>query len=206
MKISRILSPVTALGPGRRVGVWVQGCDLACPGCASTDTWDHTAGQEMSEAEVARMVSTLVRAEQLTGITLSGGEPFQQGESLARVVAQVRTQHPDIDVLVFTGYPAHIARRRSPALFDEADIVIAGRYEQDRPSGRSLVASDNQEVLHLTARGRERMSTGISSRLQVAATHSELFVLGLPGPGDLDRLQTELGRVGIRLEGTSWRA
>ena len=31
--------PVTTLGPGRRIGLWLQGCTLACPGCVSRDTW-----------------------------------------------------------------------------------------------------------------------------------------------------------------------
>jgi anaerobic ribonucleoside-triphosphate reductase activating protein len=31
--------PVTTLGPGRRIGLWLQGCGLGCPGCLSQDTW-----------------------------------------------------------------------------------------------------------------------------------------------------------------------
>jgi len=206
MRISRILSPVTALGPGRRVGVWVQGCDLACSGCASTDTWDRAAGRDMTEEEVAAEVLELIGAENLTGLTLSGGEPFQQGAELARVVQLIRVGAPDIDVLVFTGYPTRIARRRSPALFELVDVVIAGPYDASLPSGGPLVASSNQEVTMQTPRGRDRFAMGVSHQLQVAATDMELFILGIPEAGDLDRLETELAGAGITLGDVSWRA
>ncbi|HSV19446.1 MAG TPA: 4Fe-4S cluster-binding domain-containing protein, partial [Casimicrobiaceae bacterium] len=31
--------PVTVLGPGKRIGLWLQGCSIHCPGCVSQDTW-----------------------------------------------------------------------------------------------------------------------------------------------------------------------
>src|SRR3546814_9784731 len=42
--VSRLHFPVTALGPGRRIGLWLQGCSIRCPGCISVDTWAHDAG------------------------------------------------------------------------------------------------------------------------------------------------------------------
>ena len=42
--ISRLHFPVTTLGPGRRLGIWFQGCSIQCRGCISIDTWDKTRG------------------------------------------------------------------------------------------------------------------------------------------------------------------
>lgn len=206
MRISRILAPVTALGPGRRVGLWVQGCDLACPGCASTDTWNPHAGLELDEAVVADQILTHILAHKLTGLTVSGGEPFQQPDALAAVIGAVQEAAPDTDVLAFTGYSASVARRRSPELIDRLDILIAGRYDQRRPTGGPLVASDNQEVTLLTDLGRQRFDQLTGPRLQVTATDDQLFILGLPDAGDLQRLEDQLSTAGIHLEGVSWRA
>ena len=39
ISLSRLHFPVTTLGPGRRIGIWFQGCSIRCPGCISADTW-----------------------------------------------------------------------------------------------------------------------------------------------------------------------
>ena len=39
IRLNKAHYPVTALGPGRRIGLWLQGCALACPGCISQDSW-----------------------------------------------------------------------------------------------------------------------------------------------------------------------
>ena len=39
LQLNKAHFPVTALGPGRRIGIWVQGCSIQCPGCVSLDTW-----------------------------------------------------------------------------------------------------------------------------------------------------------------------
>ena len=38
LALSRMHFPVTTLGPGNRIGIWVQGCTIRCPGCVSADT------------------------------------------------------------------------------------------------------------------------------------------------------------------------
>lgn len=43
MILSRLHFPVTTLGPGRRIGVWFQGCSIRCAGCISRDTWETGA-------------------------------------------------------------------------------------------------------------------------------------------------------------------
>lgn len=204
MRISRIAAPVTVLGPGRRAAVWVQGCDLACPGCASRDTWAATGGVELSPSDVAERVVALVEEHRLTGLTLSGGEPFQQGADLAIVVRGVRRACPDLDVLAFSGYSAPAAARRAPDLYGLLDVLVAGRYDRTRPADGPLLASANQEVVVLTPRGAERLPDAVGG-LQVAADGSDLFVVGLPGPGDLDRLTRALEARGVALSGASWR-
>lgn len=206
MRVSRILAPVTALGPGRRVGLWVQGCDLACPGCASTDTWNPHGGLQLDEADVTDQVLAHIRAHRLTGLTVSGGEPFQQPKALVAVISAVKEAEPEVDVLAFTGFTTSVARRRAPELIDLLDVLIAGRYDQSRPSGGPLVASDNQEVTLFTNLGRQRFAQLPGPRLQVAATDDQLFILGLPDAGDLQRLESELSTAGIHLEEVSWRA
>ncbi len=41
--------PVTVLGPGRRIGLWLQGCTIRCRGCVSQDARpaDASKGQPL---------------------------------------------------------------------------------------------------------------------------------------------------------------
>ncbi len=203
MRVARIAAPVTVLGPGRRAAVWVQGCSLACDGCASQDTWSESGGVEMAPAEVAARVISLVDALGLTGLTLSGGEPFQQPSDLAHVVAVVREACPDLDVLAFSGYSGAAAARRGPELYALLDVLIAGRYDRTLASAGPLRASSNQQVVVLSERGAARVPEAAGG-LQVAADGEDLFVVGLPQAGDLDRLAAELASRGVVLSGASW--
>lgn len=212
MRVNRILSPLTALGPGRRVGLWVQGCSLACRGCASLDTWDRSAGTGIEVAQVVEELSSVIRREQLTGLTVTGGEPFQQPDAVTQVIAGVREQAmgtgaPDqLDVLIFTGYSAAAAQRRAPDLLSSADALVCGRYEQQSPGADPLRASANQELLIRTPLGSRRFAD-LSSvpTLQVSAVDGDLLLVGLPRPGDLDLFTASLAQRGVALEGVSWR-
>ena len=203
MRISRIAAPITVLGPGRRVAVWVQGCTLACPGCASVDTWAVPSGREMSTEDVVAEVLNLVKEHDLDGVSVSGGEPFQQAESVADVLDAIRAARPDLDVVLFTGYDAAVARRRSVRLAHLVDILVAGRYDRNQPANQPLLASANQRIV-TSDRGAERLVQVTSARVQVAADDGDLFVVGLPQPGDLDRLHEALTTRGVALTGASW--
>jgi anaerobic ribonucleoside-triphosphate reductase activating protein len=54
--LNRVHFPVTALGPGRRIGIWLQGCLIRCPGCMSLDTW-APAGTRIAVAGLLDRIS-----------------------------------------------------------------------------------------------------------------------------------------------------
>ena len=60
IRLHRIYYPVTALGPGRRLGIWVQGCARRCPGCLSPEMQPYTGAEipveQVLEQTVARRV------------------------------------------------------------------------------------------------------------------------------------------------------
>lgn len=205
LRVARMLSPVTSLGPGRRLGLWVQGCDLGCRGCASRDTWDRAGGTLVAVDELARQIAAVVAHDDLTGLTLTGGEPIDQAADLASVVDRVRETADDLDVLVFTGYAPSAARRRGRALWECADTVVAGPYRQDLPSEDPIRASANQVLVQRTELGRRRFAEEPPQRhLQVCVDQGDIQLVGLPRPGDLERWRRDLASSGVRLKEVSW--
>lgn len=210
LRLNRVLAPITTLGPGRRLGIWVQGCTLACPGCASVDTWDATGGFGIDVAELAQSLIEQIRRDDLSGLTLTGGEPFQQAEACAELLAQVAggVVRP-LDVLVFTGYPYRVAARLSPGLVRLADGLICGRYRRELPGSDLLLGSTNQEIVWTNPAAEARFTRWRDTsppRLEAMIDEQDVYLVGVPGPADLDRFTARLNAHGVELQATSWEA
>ncbi|MEV6414977.1 4Fe-4S single cluster domain-containing protein [Kribbella sp. NPDC051718] len=211
LRLARILAPVTVLGPGRRVAVWVQGCAIACPGCASVDTWDPAGGEAVPVDEVCKLLADQIGELSLDGLTITGGEPTSQPEALAELVTSLRARlgPRPLDVLLFTGRTHPAATRVAPALLALADCVVAGPYRRELPGEGRLVASGNQTVSYGSAAARRRYedwNAADGARLQVTAEQGDLLLVGLPEPGDLSEFESRLRERGVGLGEVSWRA
>lgn len=208
VRVARVLAPVTVLGPGRRLGLWVQGCALACPGCASRDTWDAAGGTAVPVAALADRLGDALDADGLDGLTITGGEPTDQGLALAGLVAALRRRRPDLDVLVFTGRPPAAARALAPDLVAAATCLVAGPYRREQPSpGHRLLATANQELIVAPAasdRYGAWLADADAPRLQVLPCDGGLQLVGMPAPGDLELFRAGLAERGVVLEGVSW--
>ncbi|MHB8036115.1 pyruvate formate-lyase 1-activating enzyme [Clostridium botulinum] len=80
-------------GPGIRVVVFFQGCQLRCVYCHNPDTWDFNAGIEISSDEVLKKVLRYKPYfKQVGGITCSGGEPLMQPEFLLEILKKCKNQ------------------------------------------------------------------------------------------------------------------
>ena len=148
--IHKILKGSCANGPGIRNVVWFQGCTLHCPGCFNPDTHDPTAGTNIS---VESLCADLL-APTCDGITISGGEPFQQPEALYHLLKALRTNDAP-PVLVFSGYP-YSTLQTNPVCAKSLsliDALICGPYHSERPTAYDrFCASDNQELILLSPR------------------------------------------------------
>lgn len=203
--VSRLHFPVTTLGPGQRAGIWLQGCSIHCPGCLSRDTW----APGTSTTPVSEVVGWAEdhASDGMTGITVSGGEPLDQAEALAALLADVRSRPrlAGLDVLLYTGYAFSAVSRRHQAVLALVDAVISGPYVESRPSRHRWMGSGNQVLTLLTQRARERFAEPAGPRqLQISADGGKIWMTGIPGQGDLERFQALLQQRGVLLEDVSW--
>ncbi|MBW8481485.1 4Fe-4S single cluster domain-containing protein [Actinomadura parmotrematis] len=224
--------PVTSLGPGTRAGIWVQGCTLHCHGCMSRDTWPADPAKAVPVEAVAGWLESLPGP--VDGITISGGEPFQQPAAVAALLRAVRAwQHSGyrgsipLDILIYSGYVYSRLTRSAEArtILDLCDAVIAGPYvDRLNPGGRhspsaSLLwrGSANQRIVPLSPLGRERYGTvaddsteqDAGPRMQVSVDEGpegrRVYYIGIPRRGDMEHLSSTLERAGVRSGDVSWR-
>src|SRR5687768_1759776 len=146
--------PVTrAEGPGARYALWVQGCSIRCPGCCNPHLFDAALGSDESvEALLAEVAGARPAIE---GLTLLGGEPFDQAAAVARLA--LGTRDLGLSVMTFTGYTIEELRARADAgvetLLRATDVLVDGRYDAARPERRRRwVGSENQRFHYLTDR------------------------------------------------------
>jgi len=52
LELNKAHWPVTVLGPGRRIGLWVQGCTIHCKGCVSQDTWPRDPAKAIAVTDL----------------------------------------------------------------------------------------------------------------------------------------------------------
>ncbi|HTO01337.1 MAG TPA: 4Fe-4S single cluster domain-containing protein, partial [Microthrixaceae bacterium] len=96
-------------------------------------------------------------AADVEGLTLLGGEPFDQAAACAELARGVRAA--GLGVIVFTGYEHEYLQKGERSwrdLLAEVDLLVDGPYRHDAPEAdRSLVGSTNQRFIHLTDRYRD---------------------------------------------------
>lgn len=139
-----------ANGPGLRAVVWFQGCTLRCPGCFNPATHDPNGGCQSDTEQLADEIIALGTG--IEGLSISGGEPFQQAEALRDLLGRLaRTR---LSRLVFTGYTLAEVEQLplGPEILLLVDVLIAGRYIASRHSGNGLAGSANQKIHLLTTR------------------------------------------------------
>ncbi|CAK0770790.1 anaerobic ribonucleoside-triphosphate reductase activating protein [Gammaproteobacteria bacterium] len=157
LRLHALAYPVTTLGPGRRAVLWVAGCRLDCPGCLAPELRHAETGRELPIARLALRLLTLPLP--LAGLTLTGGEPFDQTEALAILLEQVLPERPNWDVIAYSGYTlATLRRPPTTTLLEKVDVLVDGPYRADIPQDHPLAGSANQQVHGLTMRGQAILS------------------------------------------------
>lgn len=155
MRISGITYESLVDGPGLRVVIFVQGCDLGCPECHNPDSHSRTGGREYTVREVMRHMKKAGPARKMVkGVTFSGGEPFMQAGDLAQIAFEAK--RIGWDVTTFTGhtYEELLAREDADvhALLNLTDFLIDGPYiHEQRDLDLKFRGSANQRIIDMNA-------------------------------------------------------
>lgn len=183
LNIAAIRECTVSEGPGKRFAIWCQGCMKRCPGCCNPEMQPIEKRHIVSVADVLVLISRASEKYDIEGISLIGGEPFLQAESLADLAKG--THAMGLSVLVFSGYTSEeIASSNADGwsdFFNEIDVLIDGPYIQERPDlNRGWVGSENQRVLFLTNRYAPGIELSSDNTVEVLVGYDDLLFNGWP--------------------------
>ena len=138
-------------GPGVRFALFVQGCPHHCPGCHNPQTHDFAGG---SETTVGALLTALDEDPLVSGLTLSGGEPFCQVGACAELARAAHARGKD--VWTWSGWTYEQLRQKAATepdvaeLLRQTDVLVDGPFiEAQRDLDLEWRGSANQRVLEL---------------------------------------------------------
>jgi anaerobic ribonucleoside-triphosphate reductase activating protein len=169
------------LGPFKRAVIWTQGCPFRCKNCMTPDSLDINGGFEIDVEKLACKVNSL----DIEGITISGGEPFLQHNELVKFVKKLRK---DLGIIVYTGYLFEEIKDKE--LIKYIDLLIDGKYEEDKNNGIAFRGSYNQKLYFLTDRYKkfegEYNSFKRKSQIKIG---KKIEIIGIPSKKVLEGLK-----------------
>jgi len=140
------------------------------------------------------------------GITISGGEPFDQFDALLAIVVQLRKK-TEVDILLYTGYCIEDIPEQLQQIKPYIDVLISDPFQRQTSQTLRLRGSDNQRLHCFTSQAKEKYAY----YQQVVTTNDNVldvmfdaegvvWFAGIPKRDDFIKLQTILKQQGHQLK------
>ena len=139
-----------ANGEGIRTSIFVTGCTHRCYNCFNEEYQDFSAGKLWTEKETQQVIDYL-KDDNIAGLTLLGGEPFQNTEDLLEIVRDIRKEISK-SIWVYSGYSWEelLKNPLNKALLKECQVLVDGRYvESLKDLTLRFRGSSNQRVIDI---------------------------------------------------------
>ncbi|KPU45643.1 pyruvate formate-lyase 1-activating enzyme [Oxobacter pfennigii] len=158
LRIAGIVKESIVDGPGIRLVVFAQGCEHNCKGCHNPHTHSFDGGTLIDIDDIIEQVK---KNPLLDGVTLSGGEPFEQAQALSELAEKVKKLN--LNVITYTGYTMEYIlenKEEHPGweeLLNLTDLLVDGKFELDKKNILlKFRGSENQRIIDV----KESLKTG----------------------------------------------
>lgn len=150
MKLAGIVMDSIVDGSGIRMSIFFQGCPHHCKGCHNPESWDYDA--DCMEKSVSDVLSLFDNDNILSGVTLTGGEPFSERnfKEISELVKEIKKRGKS--VWAFTGYTIDKLLDKYPYIKDDIlsniDVIVDGPFIlEQRNLLLTFKGSENQRLI-----------------------------------------------------------
>ncbi len=192
--INLIHYPVYTLGIGKRIGIWFQGCSIRCKGCIAPYTWDLNHIYKRTVNEIFEEIIKF-NSSNPDGITISGGEPFDQPDTLYMLLRKLRESGVK-DIMTYSGYNLEYLKKRYSHILGLIDVLIDGKFVKGQETDYVWKGSENQNMTILTKEKKlqkrydEYMQKKSNNReLQIVEKKNNIYVVGIPKQKDTEAMK-----------------
>ena len=149
IRIAGVVKESIVDGPGIRYVVFTQGCPHKCVGCHNPQTHSYDGGKLV---DIDKIVKDIEKNPLLKGVTISGGEPFEQAKKVANLISKL---NPKLTIMAYTGYTFEYLKENSNDtngyldLLSKIDVLIDGKFEiKLRDLNLEFRGSSNQRAIN----------------------------------------------------------
>lgn len=161
MNYAAIKKTDVANGPGVRVSLFVSGCTHGCKGCFNREAWDFHYGNPYTP-EIEEEILDLLKPSYIRGLSVLGGEPFEEQNRLTvlNLLKRTKERFPNKDIWCYTGYDYEkdllvwIAEGRQEVeeMLVYIDVLVDGEFVEERKNLRlPFRGSENQRLIDVQA-------------------------------------------------------
>lgn len=149
MRYGEIRQYDVANGPGIRTVIFVTGCTHNCKNCFNGEYQDFNYGEIWTENETLKVIKYL-NDENVSGLTLLGGEPMQNLK-LIEIVKKIKSEVLK-PIWVYSGYTFDeiISNEKRCELLALCDVLVDGRFvEEQKDLKLKFRGSKNQRIIDI---------------------------------------------------------
>lgn len=148
MNFAQIRKYDVANGPGIRTTIFVTGCTHKCHNCFNEEYQDFDFGDPWTPKETDEVIEDL-KLDEVKGLTILGGEPFQNEVDLLQVLRDIKKEVQK-DIWIFSGYTYEeiLKDQDKKKLLEECDVLVDGRFvEALKDLSLRFRGSSNQRII-----------------------------------------------------------
>lgn len=148
MNFAQIRKYDVANGPGIRTTIFVTGCTHKCHNCFNEEYQDFDFGDSWTQKETDEVIEDL-KLDEVRGLTILGGEPFQNEVDLLQVLRDIKKEVQK-DIWIFSGYTYDeiLKDKDKKKLLEECDVLVDGRFvEALKDLSLRFRGSSNQRII-----------------------------------------------------------
>ncbi|HOE05933.1 MAG TPA: 4Fe-4S single cluster domain-containing protein [Bacteroidales bacterium] len=199
-QLNKIQFPIYNLGPGKRIGIWVQGCSICCNGCINHSLWGKNGGKCIDVEELVEFVMHC--DNDCAGVSITGGEPFDQYPQLM-AFAMMLQRCTKLNVLVYSGYSLRQLLQKFPdKVFTSCvDYLIDGPFKEELPANDNLRGSSNQTIYRFINGNAETCEMKQEKKIwSLGCQGNTVYMAGVPLQNEMEIMAENLLLAGVGMK------